>query len=74
MWDLTVEDDLDTDYDVPSGAYGSGLEEIRGDRDVYPAPPLSAQRLTLLVFDVVADGEYHEIGRVHADLGPGGTT
>jgi hypothetical protein len=45
--DLGVHDDVRTDYDVPSGAYGGDDEQIQGDRDVHPVARPTATLLTL---------------------------
>lgn len=55
LWGLEVEDDVGTEYDVPSGAYGGDQDEIHGDLDVHPAPPPTAERLTLIVVDDSGD-------------------
>jgi hypothetical protein len=68
MWDLDVEDDLGTDYDVPSGAYSGEEEQIQGDRDVRPAAPSNARTLTLIVYDVTGATDHIERGRTAVSL------
>lgn len=70
QWDLAVVDDLGTEYDVPSGAYGGDQEEIRGDRDVHPPAPAGARWLTLIVYDVHegTGDDYVEVGRTTVGL------
>jgi len=63
LWDLDVEDDLGTEYEVPSGAYGGNEREITGDREIVPVPPSTAHTLTITVIDVVRGTRRVQRGR-----------
>ena len=45
VWDLHVRDDVGTDYDSSTG----GLGTTGGDREIHPAPPTGAEKLTLSI-------------------------
>jgi len=45
IWELRVRDDVGTDYDSSQG----GLGNSGGDREIHPAPPSGAKRLTLSI-------------------------
>jgi len=68
LWDLDVEDDLGTEYEVPSGGYGGDEEQTHGDRDFNPPPPTGAKALTLVVYDLREDQDFIEIGRCSVTL------
>lgn len=68
MWSLAVEDDIGTKYYVLRGMYVAEEAEIRGDQDVEPPAPPGASSLTFVVYDIDADGEHRERGRVTVPL------
>jgi hypothetical protein len=68
LWDLEVEDDVGTEYEVPSGGYGGHEEQITGDRDVFPSPPANARQLRVKVLDIVQGREWVERGQVTVAL------
>jgi hypothetical protein len=67
-WDLAIEDDVGTSYEVPSGAYGGDAHEIDGVRDFDPQPPRTARLLWLIVYDTPNIDDRREVGRVQVNL------
>src|SRR5262249_18131120 len=68
LCDLEVQDDIGTDYDVPSGGYGGDDQQIHGDRDVRPTAPQGATLLVLIVYDVTEAFDRTERGRTTVAL------
>jgi hypothetical protein len=65
VWDLHVRDDVGTDYDASTG----GLGTSGGDREIHPAPPTGAERLTLSIGTPLwAWGDNPNPGQVVAQL------
>jgi hypothetical protein len=67
-WDLAIEVDVGTSYEVPSGAYGGDAHEIDGVRDFDPQPPTTARLLWLIVYDTPNIDDRREVGRVQVNL------